>query len=786
GDEDTSRALVTGTLRRDDGGLRRLLCSLAEVHVRGVDVDWTVLLPEARRVDLPTYAFNRQRYWLEELPAPAAGTPADQADAALWAAIERGDTDEVARELALDDHCKRASLDEVLPALSDWNRRRREQALLDSWRYRVTWTPVADPPPPAALGHWAIVSPENAAPVATVLTDALTASGARITLLTIDPLDLDRATLARRLDDAADANAPFDGVLSLLALAPGHHPGLPALPTGLAATLALVQAAEDLRLTAPLWCATQGAVSTGPGPSRTDPVQAAVWGLGRVAALEHPGRWGGLVDLPDDPGDTALRRMAAVLAGTTTEDQVAIRESGLLARRLVPAPTRDTAQRRWHPRGTVLVTGGTGGVAAHVARWLAANGAEHLVLASRRGPEAEGAADLAEELAALGVDVTFAACDVADRDSVARLLAQLPDRHPLTAVVHAAGVAWPEALATTGPTEVADVLAAKASGAAHLDELLGDIDLDAFVLFSSNAAVWGSATQGAYAAANAFLDALAEQRRARGLTATSVAWGAWDGGGMSTFSADVRSGLQRSGLTLMAPEAAVRALVHAVGHGETCVTVTDVDWSRFAPRFTAMRPSPLLDNIPEVRRIREESAPAPAAESEGAGRELAARLAGLSPADRQRTLLDLVRTEAATVLGHSGTAAVPPDRAFGELGFDSLTAVELRNRLISACGVPLPTTVVFDHPNPAAVADLLRTLLAPAADGRPPVLAELAALETALAGATPDAPLRAQITARLRSLAARWDGETPGDDLDLDLATDDQVFQLIDSEFGQA
>ncbi|MFC4566068.1 SDR family NAD(P)-dependent oxidoreductase, partial [Nocardiopsis mangrovi] len=795
-------SVVVGTLRRGDGGMRRLLCSMGELWVRGVGVDWGVVFEGsgARRVGLPTYAFQRQRHWLTESagPAPAAGGT----DPRFWDAADRDDTDLAARELALTDPADRAALSTVLPALAGWHRRQREQARIDSWRYRVTWTPLADPPLPRDPGTWAVLVPDAGLappgtpphpPTAATLLGRLTALGVRVLTIPVGPADLDRQDLARLLRrHLPDDRAP-DLLLSLLALLPGHHPGLPVLPSGLGATLALVQAVDDLKLTIPLWCATSGAVSPGGADPDTDPAQTAVWGLGRVAALEHPGRWGGLVDLPATVDDPAARRLVALLRGDTAEDQVAVRASGALARRLEHAPApRDRPERPWRPRGTVLITGGTGGVAAHVARWLARNGAEHLVLAGRRGAAAEGATALADDLTALGAGVTFAACDIADPDSVARLIEDPPGRPPLTAVVHAAGVARQSPLAETGMSETADVLAAKAAGAAHLDRLLGDRDLDAFVLFSSNAAVWGSGTQAAYAAANAYLDGLAERRRARGRAATSIAWGAWDGGGMSTFSADVRQGLERSGLVLMEPETAVRALAQAVGDPHPCLAITDMDWDRFAPRFTSMRPSPLLDGLPEVRALLDTSGPATAdAEHGGAARELAARLAGLPPAERRRVLLDLVRTEAAAVLGHAGTDAVAPGRAFGDMGFDSLTAVELRNRLIAASGAVLPATVVFDHPSPTALADLLHTELATTEAGTPPVLAELDALAAALAAADPAPDLRARIAERLRSLTAGWEGgSTPnpgnGTDLDLDAATDDEMFQFIDSEFGPA
>ncbi|MGW2332305.1 KR domain-containing protein, partial [Streptomyces sp. NPDC001700] len=260
-------------------------------------------------------------------------------------------------------------------------------------------------------------------------------------------------------------------------------------------------------------------------------------------------------------------------------------------------------------------------------------------------------------------------------------------------------------LADIDATHLTDVMAAKVAGARNLDELLGETELDAFVLFSSNAGVWGGGRQGVYAAANAHLDALAEERRARGLTATSIAWGAWAGGGMIA-DGSAEEGLRRRGVLPMEPELAVSALVQAVEHDETFVAVADVDWARFVPGFTAARPRPLISDIPEARAALDDGLRERANDTSADG-SLAQRLAGLTATERLRVVLDLVRSTAAAVLGIGSAEAVERGRAFREMGFDSLTAVEVRNRLAAATGLKLPATVVFDYPNPGALADFL-------------------------------------------------------------------------------
>ncbi|WP_345597739.1 type I polyketide synthase, partial [Streptomyces marokkonensis] len=667
----------------------------------GHEVDWHAFFPGARRVDLPTYAFQRERYWLEGGEDPAAvGTPADAADSGFWDSVEREDAGSLAAALGVSAD---ASLSAVLPRLSAWRRHRREQSVVDGWRYRVTWKPLGALPRSGASGTWLLVAAADSEWAGSVRT-ALTDRGLDLVSLVAGP-GTDRGALARELAGVG----PMTGVLSLLAEDESASESDPALTHGLAATLRLVQALGDAGIDAPLWCATRGAVATGRSDRLNCPLQSQVWGFGRAAALEHPRRWGGLLDLPDVLDARTAARVVAVL-GQTAEDQVAVRASGAFGRRFVRAARATGPAQGWSPRGTVLITGGTGALGGHVARWLAGAGAEHLVLTGRRGPDAPGAAALRAELEETGVTVTVAACDVTDRRALAALLAE----YPVDAVVHAAGTDDHVMIEDSDEAGFAGTVAAKTAGATHLHELLADRALDAFVMFSSGAGIWGGAGQSAYAAANAYLDALAEYRRARGCAALAVSWGGWAEGGMAGVG-DGEEMLRRRGLPPMRPALAVSALQQAVADGETALTVADFDWQRFIGPFTVTRPSALFSDVPEARGALE----APASGGAEAGNALAAKLAVLSASEQDRTLVDLVRTHAAAVLGHDGTAAVEPGRAFNDLGFDSLTAVELRNRLTADTGLKLPTTLVFDHPDATALARLLRTELLGAGDTAP-------------------------------------------------------------------
>ncbi|GII95954.1 type I polyketide synthase [Sinosporangium siamense] len=657
-------------LRKDRPEELAAVEAVARLAVRGVAVDWAAFYGEAARVELPTYAFQRTRFW--PAPGTTAPEPASVAEGGWWEAVERGDARAAAATLGIEDDDARASLGGLLPALASWRGRQRAHSTVDRWTYRTTWAALPGTGEAVPSGRWLAVLPERAARDTAVagLLDELAERGMHIERLVL-PEDLG-ADLVRQAVDGR----PLSGTLSFLAWDDRPHPAYSAVPRGLLLTAELLQAVEA---GGRLWCATRGAVAVAPGEGACA-VQAQVWGLGRVAALEHPQTWGGLIDLPAEPD----RRTAALVAGLLAagdEDQVAVRGGQVFARRL----TRTTLEsdREWTaPPGTVLVTGGTGALGAHVARWLAAAGAEHLLLVSRSG----GAADLAAELTSQGTRVTVAACDTADRDALARLLADVP----LTGVVHAAGVLDDGVLASLTADRYETVLRAKAASAANLHELTRDRDLSMFVLFSSVSGVLGNPGQANYAAANASLDALAEHRHAQGLPATSIAFGAWAGAGMAAGAPTSR----RDGVVPMPAALAVAAVERAVAHGEPCVTVADLDWDTLVPAMTAVRHSPLIAEIPEARGIHA----APTATS------LRDRLLGLPAAERERTLLEAVRAEAAKVLGHASTAAVGANRAFRDLGFDSLTAVELRNRLGAATGLALPATLLFDHPTTAAVA----------------------------------------------------------------------------------
>ncbi|MCP3822828.1 thioester reductase domain-containing protein, partial [Streptomyces sp. A3M-1-3] len=551
--------------------------------------------------------------------------------------------------------------------------------------FQVGWTPVA-PLRPTGDIRWAVLGTAE--------------SGGRSFS--------DAAAVAK----AVDAGEPVDAVIVRLEpVRAGERPE--AVRASVQRVLALVQDwLADERLEASrLVVTTSGAVS----PTGADVVDlggAAVWGLLRSAQSEHAGR----IVLSDAGVGTPAELLAAVaLSG---EPQSAVRGGEVLVprlTRLAPA-ANDAGAGVWSSEGTVLITGGTGSLGSLFARHLVAeHGVRHLLLTSRRGRAAAGVSELEAELTALGARVTVAACDASDREGLARVLADIPAEYPLTGVVHAAGALDDGLITALTPERLDAVLRPKVDAAWHLHELTRELPVTAFVLFSSIAAVVGGPGQSNYAAANAYLDALAQHRASKGLPATSIAWGLWEqSGGMSGHldETDLRR-IARSGFLPVPQDRGAALLDAALGLGQPALVATPLDLTPLLHQPATI--PPLLSGLVRTpsRRTAQNSDPVTGS--------LSGRLAGLSEEKQHRLVLDLVCTEAAAVLGYSGTSGISDDQPFSKLGFDSLTAVELRNRLDAVTGTRLPATLVFDHPTPGELATYLRTerLTAPGDGGTP-------------------------------------------------------------------
>ncbi|GLW46299.1 hypothetical protein Stsp02_19610 [Streptomyces sp. NBRC 14336] len=562
-------------------------------------------------------------------------------------------------------------------------------------------------------GEWTILGPDAPALAAHLTTQGVTAR----------PLP-DLTALRTALDEGAPA--PTTVVLTLDA--PEEVPLAPAAEHTTAAVLATLQQwLSDERLDAArLVVLTRDAVAARDTDTVSGLAHAPVWGLVRTAQSEHPGRFL-LVD-HDTPGTLP------VAAVRDDEPQLAVREGVLLAPRVTRAapPAGDAAP--FGPAGTVLITGGTGALGALAARHLVAqHGVRRLLLVSRSGPAAPGTDALRAELTALGAgEVRVEACDVADRDRLAALLATVPDEHPLTAVVHTAGVLDDGLLTSLTADRLGGVFRAKATAAVHLHDLTRHLDLTAFVLYSSAAGLLGNPGQGNYAAANTFLDALAQHRRAAGLPATSMAWGPWETFGGMTADLDpaVTARTSAQGVIALSAAHGMSLFDSGTATGHALLLATRLDPGALREHAEAGELPPPLRGMLRVTVRRGARA------GSGAGGGFARRLASLPRTRRHRAVAELVTGQIAALLGYPDAGSVGTAKPFKELGFDSLAAVNLRNRLNQETGLRLPATLVYDHPTPAALIDRLATELgvddtrqavestapAPAADDDPIVI----------------------------------------------------------------
>jgi acyl transferase domain-containing protein/NADPH:quinone reductase-like Zn-dependent oxidoreductase/acyl carrier protein len=705
-----------------------LLAALAEVWVNGAQIDWTRLFDGsgARHVELPGYAFQRERFWLDS--QTAASTLYVEPPLVEWDGLFGLDWTAIPVDFAHASHNSRWALLGAEPV--GWE---VGEAVVPIERY-------------SDLGS---------------LSEALESSGDRAP----DVVLMDCGALER--DMPASVRASCSQVLDVLQ-----------------------QWLEDRRLDdAQLAILTCGAVSVEVGEDVRDPAAAAVCGLVRSAQAENPGRIT-LVDLDGEHSSCEVLP-EALLSG---EPQLAIRRGELCVPRLGMKGPDDahTALDGSAPKplyvegtgsGTALITGGTGDLGALLARHLLTHHKQrNLLLVSRAGETAPGARQLHEELTELGANVRIVRCDVADREQLEALIASISEECPLRVVVHAAGVLDDGVIGSLTAERLARVLGPKVDGAWNLHELTAELDLDAFVLFSSAAATLGSPGQGSYAAANAFLDALAARRRASGLPAVSMAWGPWEqlAGMTGQLSEASIARILGSGMLPLSTQRGLELFDAANMSKRALVMPAHLDPVALRARAgNAELPSVLAELIPTDRD----------GKGEGDADSLAVRLVGVTGSERLRTVMDFVRAHTAAVLGHRSQDRLESSKTFKELGFDSLAAVQLRNRLAVGTGLQLTHTLVFDYPTLGALASHLCDELSAEAQLPPRLSLDFDRMQLALSAMSAEEVKRSGMQARLRSILAGWDSASDSSDpdkveQDLAAASDDDMFELIDRELG--
>lgn len=692
------------SLRRNTADHRQITEAVADAYVLGHAPDFAAFRrANASKLDLPTYPFEHRQYWFNDSHGKPAQPQARGAQTEAVRLLEDGRIEELAALLGGAEGDLQTL--EVLNRLAaQHNQQRSSQSIADD-RYEFRWENATTPAPAADTSSWILVGDDTGA--LAPLTDVLTARGLRYRVLGLPVSDADEEKFA----DALRAAAAEDSSLRIVDVAAVDNQTAPSMQAllrmqhrVLGGTRRLLRAALAAELRSPVWVVTRGAQRVAEGDS-VSPDQSCLWGFGRAAALELPQLWGGLADLSSGTTDEWSRlvdRIAAPLDSAPREDQLALRDQAVYVPRLVRRPAQPGGTPlQLRADATYLVTGGLGSIGLEIAGYLAANGARHLALTSRRTPS-ESAQQRIDMLGAQhGCEIRVVAADVADAHQVARLLttvaAELP---PLAGIVHAAGEIGTTALSGLDDAEVDRVFAGKVWGAWHLSEAAADLKLDFFLSTSSIASVWGGYGQTAYGAANAFLDALALRLREQGVTGISVNFGPWSTG---MADAESRARLEQRGIKTLSPTDALAGLADVAASGGAQGVVARVDWARFLPLYQQAGRRAFLTEL-------ERELPAPLTAEAPATRSgktaLVERLTNAPVQQRRKLLIDYLRNVVAEVTRVDATE-IREDAGFFDLGMDSLMAVELRRHLEQGVGAEIPVTLAMDHPRLSDVADYL-------------------------------------------------------------------------------
>ncbi len=641
----------------------------AQSYTRGDDLDWQQIMgrPFTHPDLLPTYPFQRQSYWVD-------GTPFHAVQSTSPAGIYYG---------------------------LNW-----EPTQVSSLARRLV-----------PCDAWIILADRGG--IGDDLAGRIQLTGLDVICLHADPPAEGDAGTTNALEDLRERLARGDGTVGIANLWATDHPsqGTSLSTEAVARCEALLNLAKLLQSTdaeSRLWTVTRGAIAIEQAELVADLSSSALWGFGRSLALELPDRWGGLVDLdPDDSPSQSADRLWSVLQPALAHGQVAFRTGIAHVPRIQSTPTPAPSALKIRPDATYLISGGLGGLGLRAARWLAARGAQYLVLFGRRGLT-ESVEDEVADLTALGIQTLVLSADITDHGTMQavrqQIATQLP---PVAGIIHAAGLPGVSSISEQSADALRSVLAPKIAGALHLEEFFGGPQLDFLLLYSSIASLWGSKRQTHYAAANSFLDAFAADRQARKMPGNSVWWGPVEAGGMVTD--DDKNALEGLGIRLLCDAQMSTTLDRIVGTGRQ-LAAAQIDWTRLRPLFESAGISDLVCRIEVPDRGTRLQTP---------DSESFLRAWELTPNSEKSALLrSVVSREVAQLLGYRDGADLDADQGFFELGMDSMMAVSLRRQLEGHLQVDLPATVAFDHPTVGKLSDLLghelADVVAPASDGTAP------------------------------------------------------------------
>lgn len=711
------------SLRPGQSDWQQMLQSLAELFVRGVSIDWQGFSQGSsyRRVALPTYPFQRQRYWITPKALDKAnGVVSDTRSSQIVALLNQGDTQQLAQQLIAHlSPDETQYLPKFLDVLIKQHHQQIKTAATQDWLYQLEWQlkprDRQSTNSEESYGSWLILSDQGGVGVS--LAEQIQQQGQPCILVQAGEAYHrgDRWTLKPSCPEQyqqmvgvlATIKQPLKGVIHLWSL------DIPASETltlaelqraqtqGCGSVLYLMQALSQHNTafqSAPpqVWLVTRGSVPVGSAIPAI--AQAPLWGLGKVLALEHPEHWGGMIDLSPDSTVDEIPALLAEIKDSQGEDQLALRSGQRYVARLVPSQSESLQTVSIQPDRTYLITGGLGALGLKIAQWLVEQGARSLVLTGRRTATSEALATIAK-LEQAGAAVQISQADVADAIEMRRVLDHIATSLPLLGgVVHAAGTVSYQMMQDMDLPAFESVLRPKVIGGWVLHQLTQSLKLNFFVSFSSIASVWGSKGQAHYAAANQFLDTLAYYRQAVGLPALTINWGPWAEIGMA--SGEAQQWLTRMGVQALQPDQALTALGSLLGGSRVQTTIADVDWKRFKSIYEARGYRPLLEHL--------EASLSSSSEQPGEkASQVLQQLASVPEHERLTHLITYLQTEVARVLGWAESQVPEPDRGFFDLGMDSLMAVELKTRLEKSFGKSLPTTLVFELPNIQTLAEHL-------------------------------------------------------------------------------